>query len=151
MVRTDITLALESFSRFKQTVHQSMTPLYKDYDISAQQWMMLALISKSKKGITTSELAEIARITPGAVSQFVEQLDAKGFINREQDELDRRVTNITIPPKAQKRIDELIDAYKQQISELFDCLSDDELRSFVSILSKVGDHISLNTNQECSN
>ncbi len=141
--RPNITEAMESFGNFKHALHQSLAPLCKQYDISVQQLHILRLINRHADGMTTTQLADMAQITPGAISQFVDQLADKGFIRRALDTTDRRVTIISIAPEAADRMSVLQTAQRELLENLFSCLSDEELSIFITLLKKVDRHIKL--------
>lgn len=133
---------IEAFGNFKHTIQHAMIPLCKRHGLSTQQWRILHIVAKHSppEGMTTAELAEIAQVTSSAVSQFIDQLVDKKFVERQTDIDDRRVTIIRIAPKAQDRLHALHADQKKLLSELFECLTDEELLSFVTILKKVSHH-----------
>lgn len=133
---------IEAFGNFKHTIQRAMLPLCKQHDLSIQQWRILHILTKhnSSEGMTVTELADIAQITPSAVSQFIDQLVDKSFVERQIDTDDRRVTIIRITPEAHDRLKTLHADQKKLLSGLFTCLTDEEVTTFVDILKKVSRH-----------
>ncbi len=142
MNRPNIQETIDHFTSFKQAVHHLMLPELEHYDLSTQQWYMLMLLGKDRRGSTTSDLAETAKITPGAVSQVVDQLSEKGMVERRQGHNDRRVVIITISKAGKDCLKSLRRTQKRMLNTLFGCLTDQELTEFVGLLAKVGHHAS---------
>lgn len=130
---------IEAFGNFKHTLRHAMVPLNKQHGLSSQQWRILHILSKHNhgRGMTITELAEVAQVTSSAVSQFIDQLVDKKFVERQTSADDRRMTIIRIAPAAHDRWQALRADQKKLLSELFDCLTDEELTTFVAILKKI--------------
>ena len=61
--------------------------------VRAQHLRVFALVPRDE-GIRMSALAEQLQITPGAVTQLVDQLERMGLIERGPDPVDRRATRV---------------------------------------------------------
>lgn len=141
--RPSTTDTIEAFGNFKHTIQRAMIPLCKRHGLSTQQWRILHILSKHNhgQGMAITELAEAAQVTSSAVSQFIDQLVEKEFVERQTDTNDRRVTLIRIAPEARGHLQALHSDQKKLLSELFECVTDEELASFVTILTKVNRHM----------
>jgi DNA-binding MarR family transcriptional regulator len=93
------------------------------------QVQVLLYISEHK-GTTHSEIAEDFDITPAAVTQLADRLVAAGYLGREQDGRDHRISHLRLT----KRADEQITTFRNR--------RHDELRSLFQTLSE-GDQIQL--------
>lgn len=63
------------------------------YGLSAAQWRLLARVVKDE-GVPQARLAELLEIEPISVSRLIDRMEEGGWIERRQDEKDRRVRTI---------------------------------------------------------
>lgn len=87
--------------------------------------------------ISGRELAIKMDISRSAVTQVVDVLDQQCLIERYEDEADRRITYIRLSEQGQCRVQEFEKARHELMERLASVLSDDELRSVISINSKM--------------
>ena len=118
-------------------VHRKIAP-HKPF-LSPPQARLAFIISRSgEEGISVKDLAERSCITPGAVTQFVDLLIEKGLVIRETDQNDRRIVRLKVTPAAESRLKKLRKDFFSSASQMFDVLSDDELKQLIDLLGKVG-------------
>jgi DNA-binding MarR family transcriptional regulator len=67
-----------------------------DVDLSFSQAKSLFVLSQSPTSIPIHELAERLRLSVGATGRNVEQLVQLGFIDRQEDDTDRRIKRISL-------------------------------------------------------
>ena len=70
------------------------------YGLSAAQWRLLVRVVKDE-GVAQARLAELLEIEPISVSRLIDRMEEGGWIERRQDQHDRRVR--TIHPTARSR------------------------------------------------
>ena len=97
---------------------------------------ILFLIAR-KKVASVKELAEMLSVTPGAISQFIDDLVEKKLVTREEDKKDRRILQIVLTKKAEDKFKEFKKNYFNSVRPLFDNLNDKELDQLISLLGKV--------------
>ncbi len=90
-------------------------------DVRIQHLSVFALVPRDE-GMRMSELAERLQITPGAVTQMVEQLERMGLVNRSPDPSDGRAVIVRPTPRAEagyeagrRRIAELEAGWEQRV------------------------------------
>src|SRR5262244_1335788 len=54
--------------------------------------------------VTAGRLAEVTRLTTGAITGVIDRLEKAGFVRRERDESDRRKVFIVVVPEATAKI-----------------------------------------------
>ena len=83
---------------------------------------------------TMSELANRLNVTQGAVTQMATRLEKKGYVMRQKDSQDKRVTIISLTEKGKLLCNEHI-AYDQKeyavVSEMLNSFSDEELEKLI--------------------
>ena len=90
----------ESFCRFMQHLHELHGSSWFDLDLSMAQFKTLMLIGSSG-GLTGRDLARRLDVGPSAVTPLVDRLVQYGYVQREEDPTDRRVTWTRLLPAGQ--------------------------------------------------
>lgn len=96
----------------------------------------LKLIAERGK-ITQKELLKILTLKSGSVSEMVKKLENQGYIIKEKDENDKRITNITLTDEGRKFLDAQLIIKREQEKVLFTSLSDDERKELIKLLNKL--------------
>lgn len=73
-----------------------------------------------------SNIADYLDITPAASSQLLNKLVDEGWIERQEDKLDRRVKKIALTPKGERIVQESIQARQYWFDPLIATLSSEE-------------------------
>lgn len=99
--------------RFAIEVVETAHALRRDFDRRAAvlgstraQWRVLAKLSR-RDGQKQVELAEALDVEPITLSRMVDRLVEAGYVERRQDDADRRVWRIHLTPKALPVLEEL--------------------------------------------
>lgn len=92
---------------------------------------------EAQQPIASRKLGEALHITPGAVTQFVDSLVAEGYVNRRENALDRRITQLTLTDKGTKRLKEITKKRRATFVAVFDALDDDELVKYTEYQQKI--------------
>ncbi|MCH8821549.1 MarR family transcriptional regulator [Patescibacteria group bacterium] len=99
--------------------------------------LIFHLRKHEKEGFSVKDLAKLLKVTSGAITQMVDHLVEKGFLKREEDQIDRRYQRIKFSDKAIKKFGFLRERYNSSISAAFKNLNDKELRSLIELLGKI--------------
>jgi len=81
------------------------------------------MLRNKPEGISLREVAEYMRITPGSASVAVEQLVAKGVLERTTNPRDRRGVNIALSSKMRKVADQISTQYAERFDAALSKLS----------------------------
>jgi DNA-binding MarR family transcriptional regulator len=100
-------------------------------------------ISEERKILSASEITSLMQITPAAGTHLFNPLERAGYIYREPDLKDRRVSLIGLTEKGFKLTDELIADVQDQLNGLIELLGEEDSKTFVRLLSKVYDYLSV--------
>ncbi|HKE96135.1 MAG TPA: MarR family transcriptional regulator, partial [Povalibacter sp.] len=76
-------------------VHDAQSAAFANHDISFVQWLMLL---KLREGVadTASDLCRQMRHDNGALTRLIDQLEERGFIERQRSEQDRRIVKLDL-------------------------------------------------------
>lgn len=109
-----------------------------ELQISLAQVRVLSCIFMSPNGrVRCKEIAEELGITPGAVSQTVENLVQRGFLRREPDENDRRAVAISLSEEGLERHRKLSEEFEEIVAGLMCALTPRENQELYSIVEKL--------------
>jgi len=97
----------------------------------------LLLFLLEKDGINQKELSELLRITPASVSELVNKLEKDGYIERKQNELDKRVTNIFLTEGGRFFSQKMEESRLQVAKDFFIALDEDEQKLLLSLIEKI--------------
>jgi len=87
--------------------------------------------------ITQKKLAEQMQLTPGSITQLVEQLERLKLVTRTSSKTDRRVTHVTITERGSAEVSQ-INAQKEDLfKNVYKDLSMDELRIMAKVQKKM--------------
>jgi DNA-binding MarR family transcriptional regulator len=127
-----------------RTINQVMTKIaqtfLKTLGITTSQMIILSLVKKNE-GISIKELAENMNITSSAATQQVNNLVKKGYLLREESNVDRRLVNIHISEEMDKKIDIVETSLLKQMHVFFSEMTDEELEMVRRITNRIFDHI----------
>ena len=110
-------------------------------DVSIRQHQTMALVCRlteeKPNGITLKELAESMKLAPATVSELVESLVKKNFLQRIQNPEDRRAVQITLTDHGQTLLDQCIKCVDSLCEKLLADLSVSERTAMLNSLSKI--------------
>lgn len=120
----------------KRSMHIHMRAVVEGHSISRSQLELLFTI-KQDQPTTAKQLAEKLHLTPGAISQFIEELSEQSLVTREVDPGDRRRQLLRLSPEGDKLI-RAFDRRRRAIMErVIENLSDEELVIWLKIHQKL--------------
>ena len=96
--------------------------------------------------VTISNLAKHFHISTAAASQFMNEYEEKGWINRIRFEKDHRIVYVQLTDKVLNQIDEWKKQFQTEIEDVFDSFNDDEIYAFLRILHSLNEQMESNFN-----
>lgn len=110
-------------------------------DVSIRQHQTMSLVCRlteeKPNGITLKELAEAMKLAPATVSELVESLVKKNFLQRVQNPEDRRAVQITLTDHGQTLLDQCIKCVDSLCEKLLSDLSASERTALLGALTKI--------------
>ena len=119
------------YARLRQCGHY----LFHNGKDHSSQRKVLMILSECDGEMTQRELTEKLGIQRASVSELLGKLEKKEYINRSQDEQDRRRVQISITEKGTAALQEETQTQNEQ--DLFSILSEEEKNSLYVILGKL--------------
>ena len=129
------------YDAFRESVEKTVGVPAADKDISVRQHQTMSLVCRlteeKPNGVTLKELAEAMKLAPATVSELVESLVRKNFLQRIQNPEDRRAVQITLTDYGQTLLDECTQRVDALCADLLNGLTAAERDALLKNLSKV--------------
>ena len=134
-----------SIIKLADELHRFRNAISEKYGLTSQQWLILLYLTndpnlarseseKSQKTVLASELADAMHTSRPNITNLVNQLLKKGFVQQIKDHKDNRKKVLEVTSKGLMVLNEIEPKRDQYTSRLFDHLSPDEMNKFGYIL-----------------
>lgn len=100
------------------------------------QSLLLLFLSKHE-GLTHSEIAEELRISPAATTKVIKRLEKEGYLQRQADADDERISRVFLMEDGRAVIDDVTRSFKRLDEKTFENFSDEELEQFGDYLDRI--------------
>lgn len=111
--------------------------ILKDHDITVQQYNILRILKGQKKEvITVSDIKERLIDKSSDVSRVIERMRKKGWIERRENEQDRRATDVLLTD-AGKALVTSLDKRSADLDNVLNKLSMEEAKTLGALLDKI--------------
>ncbi|MEI0525264.1 MarR family transcriptional regulator [Brachyspira murdochii] len=112
-----------------------------DFDITPEQLIVLKELAK-EEGISQKELSIRLDKDQNTVKAMIDKLEAKSFIERRENKLDKRAFSLFLTQKAKKELP-IIENYESKVLEtIVKELSTEDTDKFIKILERIRSNIS---------
>ncbi|WP_051427496.1 MarR family transcriptional regulator [Arthrobacter sp. H20] len=125
--------------RLSRMVAAPRSTPFGDTALTRTQLDILFVLAHSDEPVTPGRLADILQVTPGAITQTVEQLRSVGLVDQTALASDGRSRLLRLTDTAAERVDAFETAKVVGAAQWFGELSNDELTDIAALLSKVKD------------
>ena len=143
MAISDSTVLRKSITRLYDAFREAVESIghFARIDVSVRQHQTMSLVCRltedKPNGVTLKELAEAMKLAPATVSELVESLVRKNFLQRVQNPDDRRAVQITLTEYGQTLLDECTKRVETLCGDLLSSLSSAERDALLKSLSKI--------------
>ena len=127
---------LASFHSFRHKMKTKASNTQKESRITHSQWFVLGIIEHCKDA-SIKDISGMLGMSSSAVTQLVDGLVKSGYVLRQDDPKDRRSVQLEVSPKGKKQIGVMREKRINQMSKLFDALSDSELETYLQLHKKI--------------
>ncbi len=100
------------------------------------QGVLLMFLSKHD-GVSHSEIAEKLRISPAAATKVIKRLERGGYLQRQADAKDERLSRVFLRPEARAVISEIHDSFKFLDEITFKGFDEEDLEKFHDYLQRI--------------
>ena len=143
MANPDPAILRKAVSRLYDAFRESAESIgsISSIDVSIRQHQTMSLVCRlteeKPNGVTLKELAEAMKLAPATVSELVESLVKKNFLQRVQNPEDRRAVQITLTDHGQMMLDQCIKCVDSLCDKLLSDLSASERTAMLAALTKI--------------
>ena len=116
--------------------------LREHFEVTLPQFDVLSELEHVGEALTMSQLSNKLMVSNGNVTGVVDRLERDGHVRRNPSKTDRRVQYIALTDQGEHLFREMAAAHEQWVTELFEGLSANEIKSLLSILDKAKTSIS---------
>ncbi|CAM3586514.1 MarR family winged helix-turn-helix transcriptional regulator [Erysipelothrix urinaevulpis] len=136
----DETLSLKLFvvmSKAMKSVEQAVEKEIKKLGISPSEFGILEVLYH-KGELPVQEIAEKILISSSRIAYTLKQLETKNLIKRRKCNVDGRVFHISLSMNGLNLMDDVFIKHKQDLVRIFSVLNDDEKKTMIESLKKLG-------------
>jgi len=105
--------------------------------LTVPQAIVVGTLAACGGGATMSEIAHLTYQSAATVTGIVDRLADAGLVERERDEVDRRVVYVRTTQAGRAKLDEIDAERRKQMEQMTKALTDEELEQLNSIMSKL--------------
>jgi DNA-binding MarR family transcriptional regulator len=127
---------IENFNTIFHALIKVAPSLINELKITHTQMIILSIV-KENEGISLKTLAGTLGITSSATTQQVNNMVKKGYLVREESNVDRRLVKIRLSGEMGKQIDICETLFLEQLFTFFTGITDEELASYCELNSKI--------------
>lgn len=132
--------AIERLVRLMRAHHRLIENRIDGLGIHHSQHRMLMKLSGMGLTASQKDVAAALDVSPACVARTLKGLSAAGLIERRVG-ADGRCREIAILPRGQAAIDDARKTFREIDAEMFEGLSDDEIRQLTQILGRLQDNL----------
>ncbi len=114
---------------------------FNEHGMSPGRFTLMMLLFDKLEGKplpqTPADLAESAGVTRATITGLVDTLERDGYVTRENDSDDRRMTLIHLTQKGHATLEEILPGHFKQMATLMAPLSEHERKTLVRLLNKI--------------
>lgn len=121
-----------------RALHKATASAFEEggLELSPEQFHLLKIISSKEDSIQT-ELAETLQLDKSGIMRHIDQMEAKGLVQRINDANDRRKKYIILTELGSSKLDECKTILDKLSDSILKGISDAELLIFKQVLSKL--------------
>lgn len=127
------------FREVRRSLHRTQAGIKPD--ISPLHFEIMGLL-RNEGTLYAAEIGERLCIARAHMTSLVDRLVELGFVERQMDSSDRRVTNLVLTDKGKTVLEEHRSKMRNAVKETLTCLSDEELKSLSDSLRNIRDILS---------
>lgn len=135
-IRNDYQKALLSIIYTNNQLCEKLKPIFEREGITQQQFNILRILRGAHAPISTREIRNRMLDKMSDTSRLVDRLLAKGLVQKEVSSTDKRMVDIVINENGLHVLTKM-EKYDEEMDNLLEGLSQDELRTLIYLLEKI--------------
>lgn len=124
-------------SRANKVLHEETNRLISSKGLNPTEFAVLELLyHKGKQPI--QKIGEKILMRSGSMTYVINKLESNGYLQREVNSIDKRVTYVEITTQGEQLMDALFPGHAENITSLLSSLTNEEQEQATSLLQKLG-------------
>lgn len=124
-------------SRANKVLHEETNRLISSKGLNPTEFAVLELLyHKGKQPI--QKIGEKILMRSGSMTYVINKLESNGYLQREVNSIDKRVTYVEITTQGEQLMDALFPGHAENITRLLSSLTNEEQEQATSLLQKLG-------------
>ncbi|HOI85673.1 MAG TPA: MarR family transcriptional regulator [Acholeplasmataceae bacterium] len=123
--------------RTMQHVESVIKKDIQSYDLNTTEFGALELLY-NRGAQPMQSMASRLLMANSSMTYVIDKLESKNMIYRTQDNVDKRVMMVDLTPEGRAFFDGIFPNHVMKLAEMYQQLSEDELRLLIEMLKKVG-------------
>jgi len=125
------------FNQLAEQMSSALTAIYSsEFGVSLSEWRILALLGQQESMIST-DISLCTKMDKAKVSRAVQRLDSEGYLLRQRDELDHRVSHLSLTAAGIDIYNAIIPKALEWEGGLVDTLTAEEFNDLHNLLNKL--------------
>ena len=133
--------ALVLIHQLVKLYHLSSHEICESFSITQAELDILSFLHNNPNQDTAKTICEIRFLKKSIVSQSIDKLVKRGFIEKTADTDDRRLLHLALTPAADKCIERIDAMQSGYFRNIFSCYTEEELESMTALAAKLENHI----------
>ncbi|MDD5447721.1 MAG: MarR family transcriptional regulator [Actinomycetota bacterium] len=139
--KKDLEMAEEFLSSARDAI-KSLKLLFreelKEFGISWTQFHLLKLVKRTG-GINVTQISRCMMSTPATSSKMIDLLSAKGLLEKQRSESDRRICRLVLTEESEKLLEAATEKRNRIMAEILEGESEKDLRAIIQYLERIRD------------
>jgi len=98
---------------------------------------MINLDTSQNEGVTISTLSERLEISKSAVSQMINVLEDKGYVERITTKNDRRIVYVRLTESGEQSLEKSLQSLLKHLNQVFDKMGEEDTETLLELLNKL--------------
>ncbi|HUL40341.1 MAG TPA: MarR family transcriptional regulator [Burkholderiales bacterium] len=122
--------------RVRMSLHDTLDKELAQFDLTAAQYLVLLFLANGMAS-TASNICDILRQDPGAMTRMLDRLESKGFVRRTPDPDDRRTARLELTPEGKAAYPKILAAGVGVLNRILRGFSKGEIRQMEDFLKRM--------------
>ena len=122
--------------RAREVVMGRFRPMLRQFDLTEQQWRIIRALAEADV-LDAGDLARVCYILAPSLTRILQNLEARGVLQRRTDENDQRRAQISLTHEGRELFDEVRPYSRESYAEIALAIGPDRLSELYEILGDV--------------
>lgn len=132
---------LKNIQIFKKAYENMLNEISKKYELTNNEVKILLFLNKNEDTDIAKDIVDMLILSKSHVSMSVESLEKKGYLQKVQDDLDKKKQHLKITDKALEIIHDADRREECFFEKMYDGITDEEKNTINSIFEKMYNNI----------